>query len=170
MRSSQNSFLVLILKIVMIIPTCNCTQSSTTNQQVFTTISIERISQLTREIKIKPSSQNFSLMILPIQNCCPACRRKILRRISKQSNKLGEDKFFVISVFGGSKLIQSYFNDLQLNYPKSKFLVIDSLNRATDLGIIYNKPLVIYCDNKKKVNALICEPNNVSLLTDQFLR
>lgn len=129
--------------------------SDTTEQGVLFQKVTSLFSDLIPDLNINDS---ISILLLPIQRTCPACRKKIVDSIAMKGESLGKTHFIIISANGGRKTIDAFFRERGLSLPvKATNIFIDSTDQGYKKNLYKDKPVIFYGFQRKvykKVSSL----------------
>lgn len=107
-------------------------------------------------------NDSLAFLVLPVQASCPSCRKKVIKSIVSNINRLPANHFIIISANGGRKTINSYFLEEHSSLPVSQgCLFLDSANLAFANKLYEDKPTIYYTFNGKAIRRAASIPATV---------
>lgn len=112
---------------------------------------------------------SLAFLILPLQASCPSCRKKTIDRIIKYGEHLPTNHFIILSVNGGNKMINSYFQEAGAEMPViANKLFLDSTNNAYKFALVKDNPTMYYTYDKKVYKKVVSIPATIRKDLNQF--
>ena len=102
----------------------------------------------------KQVSDSLSILVLPLDASCPACRNKTIDSIMKHAGKLSDNSILILTAKAGIKNMNAFFRERGYDSIPldNKRIVLDSTNQASGL---YKNNTTIYYASQQKVYKIV---------------
>lgn len=163
--------LIAFFTIFLLLTNCTSEKRNLISEQTITDIGIQDSLFRSLSAITSPTLPNDSIafLVLPLEASCPSCREKTIDSIIRYKDNLGSNRFIILSVNGGRKIINSYFldqDDELPNIPGQLFL--DSTSQSSDHDLFEANPVFYYVYNKRVYKKVSAEPSTIKKDLQEF--
>lgn len=107
-------------------------------------------------------TDSMAFLILPLEASCPSCRKKTIDSILKHKDNLADRHYIILSVAGGKKTINSFFEEHGATVPEIKSKIfLDTTVQALKTDLCKDNPVIYYAAGQKTYKKVTAVPATV---------